>query len=562
MLDRLKMPVINFSYSDLCELVGREVPRELLRDRLPLIGADLKSLPDEGDELSFEFFPDRPDMYSVEGIARAVRAFFGYEPGLRTYNVEDSNVLLNVDPSVDEVRPYIWSALVEGNVINDPLIRSMMDLQEKLHLTHGRNRKKVAIGIHDFRTVKPPFTYKAVLPDEVSFVPLQGSRKMTPAEILKEHEKGMAYAFVLDGKRRYPMIVDKEGEVLSFPPIINGITTAITEETRDIFVDCTGTDINAVRGAVNILTTALAERGGRIKTVRISQGGRESVAPDLVPQKLRLDPAYANGWIGTELSPEDMAACLRRMGYGVTTDSSGLEVQVPRYRTDILHPVDLAEDVAIGYGFEKFGTSLPTRATFGIEDPAMGFGSSVKTLMVGLGYFEVVTLSLSNPKDQFSSMSLPDDKGATRVRNPVSVEHTLVRTSLLPSLMTVLRRNKHRELPQRIFEVGDVVVNGRNMVKMSAMAIHAKASFTEVKSLVQSVVSGLGLNFDIVPHTHPIFIGGRCASVEVEGASAGIMGEISPSVIESFELRYPMVAFEIDLDMLRGILDKRGKQAL
>lgn len=547
------MPVINFSYSDLCELVGREVPRDLLREKLPLIGADLKSVPEDGDELSFEFFPDRPDLFSVEGISRAVRAFFAYEPGLRTYNVDDSDVDLVVDPSVNEVRPYIWSALVEGNEITDPLIRSMMDLQEKLHLTHGRNRKKVAIGIHDFRTVKPPFTYKAVLPDELSFIPLQGSRRMTPAEILKEHEKGMAYAFVLDGKKRYPIIVDKEGEVLSFPPIINGITTAITEETTDIFVDCTGTDLNAVKGAVNILTTALAERGGRIRSVRITQDGKGSLAPDLNPQKMSLDPVYANKWIGTGLSADEMAGCLRRMGYGAVPGKTGLEVLVPRYRTDILHPVDLAEDVAIGYGFEKFGASLPIRATFGVEDPVLEFGSSVKTIMVGLGYFEVVTLSLSNPKDQFSSMNLPEDKNATQVRNPVSIDHTLVRTSLLPSLMTVLRRNKHRELPQRIFEVGDVVVNGKNRVLLSGVAIHAKASFTEIKSLAQSVVSGLGLDYEIVQHSHPSFIGGRCASVEIKGEPVGVMGEISPFVIESFELRYPMVAFELDLDKLRAV---------
>lgn len=558
MAGNLTMPVINFSYSDLCDLVGREVPRALLRERLPLIGADLKSAPDDGDELSFEFFPDRPDLYSVEGISRAVRAFFGYEPGLRSYKVDESDVDLLVDPSVNEVRPFIWSALVEGNEITDPLIRSMMDLQEKLHLTHGRNRKKVAIGIHDYRTVKPPFTYKAVLPDELSFVPLQGSRSMTPAEILKSHEKGMAYAFVLEGKKRYPIIVDRDGEVLSFPPVINGITTAITENTKDIFVDCTGTDLNAVIGAVNILTTALAERGGKIKTVKITQNGKKSSAPDLMPQKMSLDIAYSNRWVGTKLSPEEMADCLRRMGHGALPGTAAVEVQVPRYRTDILHPVDLAEDVAIGFGFEKFGHSLPVMATFGVQDPALEFGDAVKNIMVGLGYFEVVTLSLSNAKDQFASMNLPEDAGAIRVRNPVSNDHTLVRTSLLPSLMTVLRKNKHRELPQRIFEVGDVVVDGVNRSLMSGVATHAKASFTEIKSLAQSVMLGIGLDSEIVQHAHPSFIEGRCAAIEVKGQSVGIMGEISPSVIESFDLRYPMVAFELDLDRLRA---ERSKNA-
>jgi phenylalanyl-tRNA synthetase beta chain len=544
------MPVINFSYSDLCDLMGREVPRDVIRERLPMIGADLKSMDETSDELSFEFFPDRPDMYSVEGIARSLRAFLGYEPGLRSYAVGSSDVELEVDSTVKDVRPYIWSALVEGNEITDPLIRSMMDLQEKLHLTLGRNRKKVAIGIHDFRAVRPPFTYKAVLPDEVSFVPLQGTRSMTPAEILKEHEKGKAYAFVLEGKDRYPMIVDSEGVVLSFPPIINGITTAITEDTKDIFVDCTGTDINAVTTTVNILTTALAERGGKIKTVRIHQDGKTMLAPDLKPARMALDPTFANSWIGTDLAAADIIDCLRRMGYGATAGEKGIEVLVPRYRADILHPVDLAEDVAIGHGFEKFGGLLPRMATFGTEEPLASFGGAVRNVMIGLGYFEVVTLSLSNPRDQYARLNLPEDESAIRVKNPVSEEHVLVRTSLLPSLMTVLRKNKHRELPQRIFEVGTVVLNGKNRMLLSGAAIHARAGFTEIKSLVQSALSALGFQSDVSQHDHPAFVSGRCAGVRVGSEQIGVLGEVSPSTIEAFELKYPIVAFELDLERL------------
>ncbi len=544
------MPVINFSYSDLCDLMGREVTRDVLRDRLPMIGADMKSMDDSSDELSFEFFPDRPDLYSVEGIARAFRAFLGYEPGLRSYAVGESAVDLIVDPSVKDVRPFIWSALVEGNEITDPLIRSMMDLQEKLHLTLGRNRRKVAIGIHDFRTVAPPFTYKAVLPDEMSFVPLQGDRKMTPAEILKEHEKGKAYAFVLDGKTRYPMIVDKNGEVLSFPPIINGIATAITENTKDIFVDCTGTDINSVTVAINILTTALAERGGKIKTVSISQGGETVMAPDLKPLPMTVDPAYVNNWNGTDLKVDQMVDCLKRMGFGAAVDRNMIEALVPRYRADVLHPVDLAEDVAIGCGFERFGNVLPKMATFGIEDPLTVFSNSVKGITIGFGYFEVVTLSLSNPRDQYLSMGLAEDKSAIRVKNPVSEEHILVRTSILPSLMTVLRKNKHRELPQRIFEVGEVVRHVRNRTLLAGASIHSKASFTEAKSLVQSILSSAGFASEVQAEDSPSFVKGRCAAVSVGADRIGVFGEVSPSTIEAFELKYPTIAFELDLQRL------------
>jgi phenylalanyl-tRNA synthetase beta chain len=552
------MPVINFSYSDLCDLVGRDLPKQVLRERLPMLGADLKSADESSDEMSFEFFPNRADLYSVEGIARALRAFLGNEPGLRTYAVGESSVELNVDPSVKEVRPFIWSALVVGNEIDDALIRSMMDLQEKLHLTVGRNRRKVAIGIHDYSKVKGPFTYKAVLPDEVSFIPLQGSVSMTPAEILREHDKGKAYAFVLEGKRRYPLIVDRNGEVLSFPPIINGVVTAVTEDTKDILVDCTGTDLNAVKHAVNILTTALAERGGKVKTVKIHQDGKTMLAPDLEPKRTETSIEAINGWIGTSLSSEQVTESLMRMGHGVRAGGGKVEVLTGAFRADILHPVDLAEDVAIGYGFEKFGNSLPKRATFGREDDLVAFSNSLKEILIGLGYFEVVTLSLSNPRDQYAAMNLEDDKTAIRVKNPVSEEHVLVRTSLLPSLMTILRKNKHRELPQRVFEIGDVVRNARNKKLLAALSIHGKASFTEVKSVIQSVLQGIGMSCEVEALDNPTFLKGRCAGIIVGGERVGMFGEVSPSTITAFELKYPVVAFEMDAEKLHSLRGKRS----
>ena len=552
------MPVINFSYSDLCDLIGREVPRQTIRERLPLIGADLKSAPDDSDDMSFEFFPSRPDLYSVEGVARALRGFLGYEPGLRSYAVGEGDVDLLVDRSVREVRPYIWTALVEGVEMTDPLIRSMMDIQEKLHLTMGRNRRKVAIGLHDFRQVRPPFTYKAVLPDELSFVPLQETGRMTPSQILKEHEKGRAYAFILEGKTRYPMILDKDGEVLSFPPIINGIKTALTEETKDIFVDCTGTDINAVTLAVNIIVTALAERGGKPKTVRVHQDGATVLAPDLSPKQMHFDTKLVGHWDGLHLSDAEIADALKRMGYGAVPGKDGLELLIPRYRGDILHPVDIAEDVAVGHGFEKFGSSLPKTATFGVEDPLTAFSESVKRIMTGLGYFEVVTLSLSNPRDQFQAMNL-EDRGSIKVKNPVSEEHVLVRTSLLPSLMNLLRRNKHRELPQRVFETGDVVIGLKNRKRAGAASIHAKAGFTEMKSVVQSVLKGLGLDCEVSPRANPSFVSGRCAVVLIGKEEVGVFGEVSPSTITSFDLKYPVVAFELDLERLYAIQTSEHK---
>lgn len=544
------MPVINFSYSDLCDLVGSEVPKDVLRTRLPMIGADLKSVEDSSDEVSFEFFPDRPDLFSVEGIARALRAFLEIEPGLRSYATESSGIELMVDPSVQRVRPFICSSLVVGNEIDDALIRSMMDLQEKLHVTLGRNRKKVAIGIHDSAAVKPPFTYKAVRPDEMSFVPLQGDRSMNLAQILADHDKGRAYAHILLDKDRYPVIVDVDGEVLSFPPVINGIRTAVTEDTRDIFVDCTGTDMNAVSTAVNIVTTALAERGGKVRTVKMVGPEGSVDSPDLDPRAVELDVSYVNKWVGTDLNSSDMARCLMRMGHGARVTETGIRAMVPAYRSDVIHPVDLAEDVAIGHGFEKFGGKLPRRSTFGTEDPVIAFSTRLRPVLTGLGYLEVVTLSLSSPEEQYDALGLERDGDAVIVSNPVSEDHRILRSSVLPGLFSILRKNKHRELPQRIFEVGEVVIRGMNATRVAGAAIHPKAGFTGVKSDVQSLMAALGRPCEVSKSEHGAFIPGRCALVVTGGQAVGVFGEISPSTLGAFGLGHPGVAFELDVDRL------------
>jgi len=301
---------------------------------------------------------------------------------------------------------------------------------------------------------------------------------------------------------------------------------------------------------VNVLTTALAERGGKIKTVKIHQDGRTTLAPVLTPKMMAIDVAQTNGWIGTSLTERQMIECLRRMGYGASGRSGEIDVSVPGYRADIIHPVDLAEDVAIGYGFEKFGTVLPKRATFGEEVPLVAFENSTRAIMTGFGYFEVATISLSNPEEQYKSMGLHEERSVVRVKRPVSEEHVLVRTSLLPSILVILRKNKHRELPQKIFEVGDVVLDRRNKCLLTGASTHAKASFTEVKSLVQSILSSMGFDSEVSATTHPSFIPGRCALVSVATEIAGLFGEIAPAVIEAFELKYPVVAFELDLELL------------
>ncbi|MBI0583869.1 MAG: phenylalanine--tRNA ligase subunit beta [Methanomassiliicoccus sp.] len=549
------MPVVTFDYDDLIGLLGREVPLDVLMDRIPQIGADIHSFDRETNELSIEFFPDRPDLYSVEGAARSLRTFLGFESGIRRYEVTPSDVVLNLDESIRDVRPYMVAGIIEDIEVTDDLIRSLMELQEKLHLTMGRKRSKVSIGIHDLDRITPPFTFKAVDPASVSFVPLGKTERMNLREILERHEKGVDYAYILKDKDRYPLLVDSNGEVLSFPPIINGTLTTVTTATRNAFLDVTGTDLNAINGALNIVATAMAERGGKIRSVRV-QGAYEAVTPDLEPRRWDVDVNAANSLLGTGLDAATMAATLGKMGYDAAPAGSKVAVLAPSWRMDLIHPVDIMEDIAKGFGYERFGHCLPTNQTFGSELTVNRAADVARQLMVGYGYLEATTLTLTSEEDQFDRMRLPRGE-VVEILNPISEDHTCLRVSLLPSLMVVLRRNKHRDLPQRLFEVGDVMQGIRRRKHLAGVSISARASFTEVKSLVESVLRDLSVRFTIQPSAAGTYLDGRGADIVVDGSVIGSFGEVHPQVIVDFQLGYPIAAFELDLETVTaGKLDR------
>jgi len=547
------MPVIRLPYSDLESLTGISIER--LKEQMPLMPADVERI--ESEYMDVEFFPNRPDLFSVEGVARALRQFLEVEPGLVHYEVEKSGIEMAVDPSVRAIRPYIACGVAKDVHLNSNAIESLMQLQEHLHRGIGRNRAKIAIGLHDLKKVKPPFKYLTADPG-FAFIPLDYEEEMSLSEILARHPKGVAYGYILKGRAKYPLILDSTGNTLSFPPIINAELTRVTESTTDIFIDVTGMDMN-VSIALNIVASALVERGGRIQSVLIHYPDGDEETPHLEPRKMVISMDDVNSLIGVELGEQECKRCCERMGLDAKVVPGGkIELMIPAYRYDIIHTRDIIEDIAIGYGYNRIKPENPTTSgsvIVGEEHPLEERKSTIREIMTGLGYFEVITFILTSERKQFELMQRAEESGAVKVASPISSEYTMLRCSILPNLLEILASNKHRDLPQRIFEVGPVMNAFEEREHLAALSIHATANFAEVKSVVDAVLKELGhedgdggVEVEVVESADDAFLAGRRADIIIGGERRGVFGEIHPQVLLNFGLDYPVVGFELDVD--------------
>ncbi|MCX6820927.1 MAG: phenylalanine--tRNA ligase subunit beta [Candidatus Aenigmarchaeota archaeon] len=545
------MAVVQFEKRALEAMVGRKLSQADYAERIPLFGCPLEK--SDATTVHYEVSPNRPDMFSIEGFARAIKKFTSTgRQKLSAYKPAAAKITLNVDQSVKDVRPYVTCAVVRGVKITDDLIASLMQVQEKLHDTLGRKRKKVAIGIHDLSKVQPPFTYKAVAPEAIKFLPLDMKKEMTLREILKLHPKGQAYAQIIESAKKWPVIVDKKGRVLSFPPIINGELTRVTERTKEIFIDVTGTDERAINQALNILATSFADRGCKVEAVKLVSGGKAKATPDLSTWKMKTDVAYVNKILGLKLDKKQMAALLEKMDVGY----DGTNAIVQPYRCDVMHPIDIVEDVAIAYGYDRFEPEVPKVATIAqpLEKHERLF--EVKQIMAGIGMQEVICLTLSNAGDEFDRMAAPRQPVAETL-NAVTPECNICRRDILPSLMDVLANNQHNDYPQRIFEAGDVVVldsayetGARNVKKLAAAIANMRASYGDIASVLASFMESAGVKYEMRATKHPTFIEGRAANIVVGGSSIGIIGEIAPKVLSNWKLDMPVAAFELNLETL------------
>ena len=548
------MPTVTLSKKALEQLIGKKLSLEQLKERMSYLGTDLESV--EGDNITIEIFPNRPDMLSEQGFGRALASFIGLKPGLREYKVKPSGWKVIVDKNVT-MRPYTVCAVVKHLKFNDEGIREIVQLQEKLAVTLGRNRKKAAYGIYPLKGIKFPVTYKAEDPTKVRFRPLEYPATILASEVPEKHPKGKAYKHLTEGWKKYPFFFDADGKVLSMLPFTNSHDTGkVDESTKEVFIECSGTDFNTCAIALAIITTALADGGGEIYSLEMKYPEKTFTTPDFTPKSRELNLKYVNRILGLTLKETEVKTLLERMGFAYKNK----KVFVPVYRADILHQADFVEDIAIAYGYENFKAVMPKLATVAAEDPFEKFKKKLAYLLVGLSCQEVSTYHLANKETITKAMQLEDKKeNYISLANSCSEEYHVLRNQLTASLLQVLKENKHQEYPQRIFEMGRIFVQnktaetGTEEKTMLAVAIaDPTATYTTIRQVIDYLLRMLDLDLscEIKEALHPSYIQGRAGKIIVSKRELGILGEITPEVLANFSLETPVVCFEINLDIL------------
>jgi phenylalanyl-tRNA synthetase beta chain len=555
---------------DLEQLVGRKLPRghEQLNEILYSIKCELSGTSRtepilEDSELQLENKDtNRPDIWSTEGIARALKGIQGIELGIRKYTLARKTAIqIQVDKGLKDIRPFIACVVARHVKVSDVVIRGFIHLQEKLDQSYGRRRRRSSIGFYDFDLITPPLKYGVAGPDEIKFVPLEGERAMSLREILDTHPKGIEYGHIVKENEKLPIILDSKKKVLSLPPIINSNDLGrVTADTKNILVEVTGTSEETVMNVLTILTASLADRGAEISPalVHYSYGKLRTVpTPNLSERRVKLFLNDVKGLIGLNLSSAEIVSLLRRARYDVAGSAGKqLNVRVPCYRLDILHPVDVIEDIAIVYGLNKMRPKWPSDLTIGNLSPMEEFSDTVRELLVGLGFQEMLSFMMTSQEKLFTKMNREPDQ-VVEVSNPRIMTLTCLRTWLLPGLMDFLASNTHVEYPQRVYEVGDCAIwdstlsnRARDVRKLACASSHSKANFTEMKAHLEPLMTNLGLEFTLNSISDSSFLQGRVGSILIGDQEVGIMGEVHPQVVENWKLEDPVAAMELDLDRL------------
>lgn len=563
------MPTISVKKKDLESLTGIGLSLDDIEHHLQLVKGEFKGYDPASDELKVELSDsNRPDLWCSEGIARQIKGKLRGEWGDYTYfysNDRERAGQIIVSGGMRDIRPYVGGFAATGVPVDEEMLVQMIQTQEKISEIFGSKRRRISIGIYNLSRINFPVYYKDVHPEEVSFTPLGFDEKMNLKDILERHPKGQTYGGILKEAGRYPLLVDSKDCVLSFPPVINSREVGeVKAGDRDLFIEVTGIDIRLVLLVLNILSVNLHDRGADIGIADViypydTELGRSITVPHDLTAPVNLSLKDVERVMGESLNINDVANLLDGYGYWIKKKGSLLEVTPPPYRDDIMHPVDICEDIAISRGFNSFKPVMPSQMTVGSLSDIELFADLIREHLIGCGFQEVISNILTSKEDILSKMALGEEK-VIEVDNVMSLSYSVLRHWIIPSLLRVEAASTESFYPHRIFEVGEVAVyddsenlNSATLIKCALMISHSAANFSEAHSILENLMYYLQIDYRLVPGEHQSFIEGRMGWIYAGEDLIGLIGEIHPRVLAGWEIHMPCSAFEVDADKLLNI---------
>ncbi len=563
------MPKIEAHETLFESLLIKKYSDEALEDIFPVAKAELDGHDTEEHLYKIELNDtNRPDLWSAAGVARALNTyekgevpsydFFSDEKGSK----DSQGRRLIIDASVEVVRPYSIGFAVKGKVIDEMILDALIQSQEKLCNNFGRKRKSIAMGVYRSDLITYPVHYRGADPDETAFIPLGAEEKMTLNEIVEKHPKGQEYGHIVTGAPLFPFLHDDNGDVLSFPPVINSAHIGAVEAgDENLFLEFSGPGLDDLLLAASIVACDCADMGFTILPVTCSvpydtHYGREITVPYYFQTPQTCEIPYLHKTLGEKLSNEQIISALDRMGVKSSISGTTITIVPPEYRNDFLHAADVVEDVMIGHALSSFEPILPSDFTAGRLTEAEELSRKVKDIIIGMGFQEMMYNYLGSRKEYIDNMHVSGDD-YIQIANPMSENYEYVRPSVIPSLLESESVSAHAVYPHQIFEVGKVAYldesdNSGTVTKnhLGFLAAGPDAGFNDLSSYISTLLYFLNVEYVMKEVDDPRFIEGRCGILTSDGKDIGIFGEIHPAVLESWNITMPCIACELDIDQI------------
>ena len=536
-----------FSKKYLFTLLGSKLDDKKLESYIAKMGFEMEGA--SATEVTIELPANRPDLVDIVGFSRALRNFL-HKSKPADYGIKNPLPIfqIKVGKDIKEVRSFISALVVEDIKFNEESLKHLLNFTEKFASNYGRSRKKIAIGLHDLDSITPPLGYDAIKDEE--FYPLGSKKKMKFSEILKKHEKGVAYASAIGSSSLYPTLRDFVGTI-SLVPIINSERTKVTVKTKNLLIELTGTNRHSVEKSADLFAAMFIDLGAKVRKVEVAYKDEKVLLPKMKQEKIEIPLLKIEGQIGVIIGFNNVISLANKMGYRAGLVGRNIRFWIPQYRLDILNEQDIIEDIAIAYGYDYIQPVPIFAEQIGELEASTKRNMKISEIMVGMGFSEMMNSFLTSDNLNFEKMRQEKNvKGSIRVKAAKVQQLTMLRTSLLPSLLKNLGMSVHEKMPQKIFELDMAFNLGKSVEEtqnVAALFTDPKANFNQIKAIVEGLLQSMGMEYKVREILHSSFIEGRAASIILNGKSVGMFGEIHPEVLNNFGIEEPTVAFELAL---------------